>query len=499
MSFNEVTHLRKEGKLKDALEMAKQDLENDQDNEWPKRAIVWVYYAYLKKAQEKNDIKEIVRQIENIKSLNLPDTEKMVFDSVAWSVGKYLFANREVTEPNLVGLFELIKDFSFSKPKDSYSFLLKAFHKHAQNWGLFIEFTEWWGLDNFSPKDYEPFITENGNNVPALVERVYISISKKLLIPPINIDLIYRFIPRIEKLSHEHRNMQYPPYYYAKLLLALGDKEHFMQAFLPFARKKKNDFWVWDLMSEIFEKESQEYFSCLCKSLSCGAPGKFTINVKEKLAVILEMQGRYAEAKREFSDILEARISKGWPLKDKHYNWQQLSWWNNTEPVKSNFSLYNSNKQIAENLLFANVPETLIVVDSVNKEKTIFSFIASKEVSGFTHYAKLKIKPRPGDIYAVRFKDSGKENKSNFYQIFTIVKTDKKPDEEILKIVNGEITIHQGNSFGFVEYIYVPAYVINREQLKSGDKISVMAILSYNRKKKDWGWKTIKLNFLKEQ
>jgi len=141
----------------------------------------------------------------------------------------------------------------------------------------------------------------------------------------------------------------------------------------------------------------------------------------------------------------------------------------------------------------------LIVVDSVNKEKTVFSFIASKEISGFVHYGRIKVKPRPGNIYAVRFKELGKENKSNFYQILSITETDKKPDKTIFKIVDGEIIIRPGNSFGFVNNIFVPAYIINREQLKSGDKISVMAILSYNRKKKDWGWKVVKKNNLQKE
>jgi len=493
MSFKEVTNLRKEGKLEEALVMAEQDFRNDPNGEWPKRAIALVYYSYLKKTQEKNDLKEMITNVEKITNLNLPDNEKLIFDNIAWSLGKYLYANKTVSEDNLNRLFELIKDFPFTKPKNSYSFLLKAYSKHSQNWSRFVEFTRWWGMDNFLHEDYEPFITEGGRKVTALVESIYISISKKLLILPLNIDLIKRFIPRIAKVSAEYKNMQYPPYYYAKLQLAIGDIEGFIKAFLPFARKKRNDFWVWNLLSEIYSKDSEEYFSCLCKSLSCRAPAKFTINVKEKLARVFETNEQYPQAKTEYVEIIDAITAEGWNLKDKHKNWQLKSWWNDTKPPHNNYKIYNANIDIAEKLLFADKPETLIAIDIVNKEKTVFSFIASKELEGFIHYGKLKLNPNPGDIYAVRFKEQPKDNKSTFRQVYSIHKTEKTPSDEIFKTVEGKITIKPGNSFGFINNIFVSGNLIKNNKLKDGQLISIVALLSFNKKKKSWGWKGVRV------
>jgi len=250
---------------------------------------------------------------------------------------------------------------------------------------------------------------------------------------------------------------------------------------------------VWDLMSEVFEKDRPEYFACLCKSLSCGAPAKFTINVKEKLAGVFEKRGMFAEAKREYTDILEARRAEGWKMADKHDNWQKLSWWGKTKVTVSNFDIYNRNKDAAEKLLYADKPETLIVVDTVNTEKTVFSFVASKQLHGFIHYGRLNITPASGDILAVRFMEQDKENKSNFFRVHTIHKTGKTPPETILRTVTGSLNIRQGNSFGFIDNVYVPANVIKDHNLHDGETVNIITILSYNRKKKEWGWKAVKL------
>jgi tetratricopeptide (TPR) repeat protein len=493
MSSKEVTELRKAGKLEEAREMVEKDLISSPDDIWVKRAASWVYYAFAKQALEQKNLTKLLNHIENIKKLQLPETDKMVFDSIAWTIGKYLFANENTTPETLDRFFELIKELHFSKPKDSYTFLLKAFNKFASKWDKFTEFVDWWGLDNFMPQDYQIFTTDDGKKLPATVESIYISISKKLLAAPRDREAIKRFIPRIAKVSHEHKHMQYPPYYYAKLLLALGDKEHFMEAFMPFARKKRNDFWVWDLLSEVYDKDSPEHFACLCKSLSCGAPAKFTINVKEKLAALFEKKGMFAEAKREYSDILEAREAAGWRIFDKHENWKKLPWWNKTKAAKDNFGIYNSNKGTAENLLYADKPETLIVVDTVNREKTVLSFVTEKRQHGFIHYGRLGITPEPGVIYAVRFMEQNKENKSNFFRVYSIREPLAEPPKELRNTVKGTLTIRPGNSFGFVNDVYVPANLIKTNSLKAGTEIETVTILSYNRNKKNWGRKAVKV------
>jgi len=492
MSFNEVKTLRNEGNLEDALKLALEDLKSNPNDIWNKRSIAWVYYSILKKAQSNNDRNEFLQQLKNIKELELPETEKMVFDSCAWSIGKFLFANKEIDSVFLDTVFNSIKEFHFSKPSDSYSYLLKSFKKHSENWMSFIDFTKWWDLNYFQQKDFENFVLENGKSIPSLAEGVYISIAKQLLASK-NVESIKEFIPTIAYVSEKYTTMQYPPYYYAKLLIATGDKQHFMKAFLPFAKKKSRDFWVWNLISENFDKGSEEYFSCLCKAATCGAPDKFTGEVREKLADVFISQQKFAEAKHELSRIIESRKSEGWSIGNKHIQWQNYSWWNETVATKNNFNIYNNNIHIAESLLFADIPEEIIVVERVNKEKSVINFVVSKQKYGFFSFSKFKITPKVGEIYAVRF-DERKDKTSNFYRIKSIAPTTKKVNTDIYKKISGVLRINEGNSFGFVNNIFVSPSIIAKYKLNNDSQISVTALQIYNSKRKAWGWNVIEIN-----
>ncbi len=493
MSFKEVTQLRKSGQLEKALEMAEADLRTDPDNDWAKRAVVWVYYEYLKKAQAGNRRREYQDFLEKIVSLDLPPGETYVFDSVAWSVGKFLFHYPSVDTQLLNELFETIRELPFSKPGDAYSFLLKAFKKHSSEWNRFPEFMEWWGYDNFSAKDYENFITDEGRKLPSLVESVIIGIARTLLKTPVDKGHIKAFLPEIARVSEQYTNMQYPPYYYAKMLIELGDRERFMDAFLPFARKKQREFWVWNLMSENFDADSDEYFSCLCKSASCDAPEKFIGEVREKLAVYFLKKKMYPEAKFEMQRIIEIRKQEGWPLQNKHRIWQSYTWWETTRAVHDNRNVYQKNAQLAESLLYANIPEEIIMVTRVNKEKKVLSFIASKERYGHFSYRKAGIDPGTGETYAVRFNETN-SLEFKFYKPLSVIKTTREPGKDIVKSITGKIEIRPGNSFGFLNNVFVPQEVINRYKLKNADEVKkAVAVLSYNKKHRKWGWIMIKI------
>jgi len=491
MSFQEVKKLRQEGKLNEALTIATNDFDSDKENIWNKRSLGWVYYAKLKQAEESNNLKEFLVQLKNINQLELPKEEAMIFNSCAWQIGKILFNNQELNPDYITNIFESIKQFEFTKPDDAYSFLLKGFKKHAHYWREFISFTEWWGMNNFQEEDYTNFVTDKGRSLPSLVESVYIAIAKYLLEIK-DLEKIKTFIPLISKISDAYENMQYPPFYYAKLLLAIGDKEHFFDAFLPFAKKKQSSFWVWSLMSEVFDKNSEEYFSCLCRAASCNAPDKFTGDVREKLGNYFLSKNMFPEAKYEYLKLIESRNKEGWPLKDKHLSWQLFSWWNSTEATRSNKSIYEKNNAIAESLLFSNIPQELIIVERVNKEKSIINFIATKIKYGFTSYKNFKINPQVGDTFAVRFVE--KKNKNpNFYKCYTLVKSDQKPPVEIYKEITGTLKIINGNTFGFINNIYIPPQIIRKYDLKNNAKLNAIALQSYNTKKEKWDWRVIKI------
>jgi tetratricopeptide (TPR) repeat protein len=342
MSSKEITELRKKGNLEEALKMASEMLESTPDDIWVKRAAAWVYYEYLKKYSQPNTFDKFIEFLDSLKKLYLPEDEKMVFDNSAWQIGSLVYALQKednVAYNKLNRIFESIKEFHFTKPSESYSFLYKAFHKGYQKWSQYETFAEWWGFENFTSEDY--LKTEyNDRKIMALAEQAYIAYSKKLLegepidgivqvgVPmPINKEKVNSFLPKLDKVIEDHPDYQYPPYFKAKLLLSLGTDENVLDAFLPFAKQKRNDFWVWELMAEIFSEDKDTQFACYCKALSLNTPEDFLVKLRQTFAGMLIERGLYNEATTEIEQIISTREKHDWKLPYEISQWTESDWY----------------------------------------------------------------------------------------------------------------------------------------------------------------------------
>src|SRR5690554_6103065 len=183
MPAKEIKELRQAGKLEEALTMAQGELDANPENIWGKRNISWVYYEYLKKYAREVNFEGFIENLRKIKDLKLPENEVMIFDTSAFQIGSILFKIQK-SEPidysKINQIFDVIKEFHFTKPSESYSFLINAFQKAYYNWPRFIEFADWWGLQNFTEVDYIPEQYKN-REMPTLVDKVYSAYCKKLI------------------------------------------------------------------------------------------------------------------------------------------------------------------------------------------------------------------------------------------------------------------------------------------------------------------------------
>jgi len=505
MSFKEATELRKLGNLEEALKMANQDLEKESENIWNKRSIAWVYHDYLRDFATKENFEKFMVYLIKLKALDLPADEKMVFDSCAYQIGKLIFsfANDEHIDYSKVNsLFENIKTFHFTKPSESYSFLYKAFHKCYKNWTNYPQFADWWGFDNFSSQDYlsEEF---KGKKIMPVVEQAYIAYSKKLIEgehakigtialaqKTINAGKIKEFLPKLDIIIETHPEYQYPPYFKAKLLLALGNEKEVLTNFIPFAKKKRNDFWVWELLADTFQPEDEKKIACLCKALSLKTPNEFLINTRQKLTEILIKHNKFQEAKTEIVKILLTRNENNWKIPKQISEWARQEWFKNNASLKDNSSFYKQYLKSAEEILFADIPEEVVVVEFINENKSIINFVKDKSKHGFFSYSGMIEKPKIGDLINVRFSGEGQDG---FYKVLSIKKSSSDSVCNSIKLFQGKLKMREPASFGFVEDIFVEPSLIVKHELNKNDMIKGKAILSFNKKKNEWGWKAIEI------
>lgn len=505
MSFKEVKELRKLGKLEEAINLAKQDLEKEPSDIWNKLSFAWVYYDYLKRYSSVENFERFIEYLEKLKSLELPVEKKMIFDSCIYQVGKLVFALSRVKKIEFLKintLYEKIKFFNLTKPSEAYSFLYKAFHKVYKRWPNYLEFADWWDFNNFRSQDYLPE-TFNDKRIMSIVEQAYIAYSKKLLEgeqiiidecylreKKINKNKIKAFLPKLELLIESHPEYQYPPYFKAKLLLALGDEKNVLAAFIPFAKKKKNNFWVWELMADTFTHDDEKKLSCLSKALSLKTQEDFLVNTRKKLADLLIAQNKYQEAKTEIEKIISARGKNNWSIPKQVIDWTKQSWYNKTKSNSNNTLLYKQHLKIAEEILFQDIPEEIVVVEFINKNKSIINFVKDKSKHGFFNYSGLIENPKIGDILSIRF---NKESKDSRYKVLSIKKKLDETKCAAIKEFHGEIKIKESANFGFVENVFITPKLIDEMKIAHNQEIIGKAILSFNKKKEEWGWKAISI------
>ena len=64
---------------------------------------------------------------------------------------------------------------------------------------------------------------------------------------------------------------------------------------------------------------------------------------------------------------------------------------------------------------------------------------------------------------------------------------------DAMKDFEGTIKVISPQNFGFIEDIFVEPKIIEESKLTDGQQVKGRAILSFNKKKNEWGWKAIEI------
>lgn len=498
MPAKEIKELRKSGKLEEALALAKTELAAEPENIWTKRNISWVFWEYMKQNNTGEQYDIFTSWLDEIKKLELPPEEIMLYEQICFPLGSLIFnlAKSNETDIRIQSLFEAIKDIPFPKPTSGASFLFKAFHKGFKNAPHYLMLADWWNFENFMPEDFEKDLLPNGTNVMSIAEQAYINYAKHLL-PKYDHDLgitfnkekAEAFLPKLTILEETHPKFQYPAYYHAKLLLALGDNENVLETILHFAKRKKNHFWVWQLLAEIFSNDADTVFACYCRALSCNSPEEMLVRLRQKMAALLIEKNLYNEAKTEIDLSVKAREAHSFPIPNAINSWKNSDWYKKAEGKKTNADFYKQFIPKAEAILFSDVPEELVFVEFVNSDRQLLNFLTKEFKTGFFKYDRFINDVAIGDVLKVRFQGGFNEGINN---VQTVIKTDDDNfKKQFVKEVSGTIRILEGRTFGFVDDVYVHEKIISKLNIKDGSELSGKAFKSFNKQANEWGWKYI--------
>ena len=497
MPAKEIKELRQAGKLEEAYAMAKAELEADLSNIWGKRNLSWVLYAQLDELASNLDA--FIEKINEVKELDLPASEEMFFENISIVISK---AARVIThEANLDinkihRLFDSIKELSLKRNSKWFSVLFNAMHKGMKESNRYIEFADWWDFKNFRPEDFQKEKMPNGKEVMAIAEQAFIAYAKHLLPKQtqhgeiiFNKDKAEGFLPVLSQIVEDYPQFQYPAYFNAKLLYALGNKDNMLESLLPFAKKKRNDFWVWEMLAEAFSSDPEKLFACYCKALSCKSPDEMLVSLRQKMARILITRKLFNEARTEIDLLVHARTEHSFKIPAEVTNWQAMDWYKTAVQSKSNFGLYKAYIPIAEALLFSDIPEESVIVEFVNTDKKILNFIASETKFGFFKYDRFFSDVKIGETLKVRFQGG---SNGGMHQLYIAIKfNDEAFKKQFMKESTGVVRIPAGKHFGFIDDVFIHPCLVTKYKLTDGLPFTGKAIKSYNQDKNQWGWKLL--------
>lgn len=500
MNYSEIMSLRKEGNILMAYENAQELLAKFPDDMWAKRAMVWCVYDLVKENASFENREAFMEKMQEMYDLTVGTDESMVVNNTAWCILRLLkdckrhdFVQAEYFDT----LFRSVREMPWGKGTKEYSILMKAFLEIRNEWFGFASFCEWWGLDNFMPEDYEKEVY-NGRSTMALAERVYVAYSKSLLAQSeqeINChESMEVMVDCLSRAIESHPEYQYPLYYKAKLLMALGNNERAVECLKPFVMKKQNDFWVWQLLGEAASEDSTR-FSCYCKALLCNAPEEMIVALRFTMAKEMENRGLYNLAKAEVLRVMETYRNNQWRSKAEIDSKSQESWWTTAIPATNRElrDFYNENKEEAEQYLFADMPDVAIMVTYVNEERGIAHAVTADKKDCFFRYSRLRMfrrnAPRKYSVYVLRVEEIEEGRPLN---VLAIKNDDGTYKERFVRSFEGSLVRREGQDFGFVNHeIYIPRNLIGTRS--NGDHVRGEAIEVLNRRRNTWGWQAISI------
>jgi len=499
MANNRIKELRIAGRLDEALELAQSEFNASPDNIWAKRNLGWVFYSYVCTSETISQWEVFISNIHAIKNLELPRGEEMLFDSLAWKIGKMIYALNRETEVNLEFVHDLMNcvfSFSFTKPSEAYSFLLKAFHKALKNSDQHNTFIDWWDLKNLRDEDFINDLLPDGREMISTAEMVYSTYAKNLLPKKkysgeIQFDKAkaLAFLPVLKSVDDGNPGFKYISYYRAKLLLVLGEKEETLSAFLPFARRKSKDFWIWELLGEVEKEDTDKMLACFCKGLNCPSPKEMLTNLRMKLCRILITKELYNEARTEIEEIVRVRTLNGYAVPSQVINWQQLNWYKGATRLISNYHYYKKHFKLAEDTLYGDIVEQKVIVESLNLGKKILNYFTADKTVGFFKYGDYIRNVNPGDVLSVRFRPKEEDRLQQVYTVWISQDIDFK--NKYSKVVEGKVRIPEGKTFGFLDDIFISPKIVAQKNLKDGMLITGHAVKMYDTKKEKWVWKLV--------
>jgi len=414
-------------------------------------------------------------------------------ESVLWSICRFLLRHKPDTLP-LGPLAEIVVMAAPFVPLEAClvrSVWWRALLRHNAT-GI-----DWLGLFNqhgwdggFRPEDEEAESYGDGKTARPLVEGLIQAVAKQLQEQVVLTDqLANSWLDRINALVARHADWDFLPYYQAKLLLRLDRHSDAMQAFLPFARLKKHDFWVWGMLADLVS--SEQVGLCYARALTLGTPDTFLVKIRQRAAAWLITQDRWADARAEIDRLVETRQATGWPIPAEVQQWMNNTRYTQAETQPAT-QWYTNLLTGAQDLLWQDAPETVALVTGVDATGRYVKVAIDAHTTGSFPLSKFGLQVVVGDYIALRYTQQERDGRLKL-RVQTAVWTETPPTYLQPRTLRGALRLVAGKRMGFVSDVYVPADLLSSTTIAGDTLVTAEAVASWDSVKKQIGWRAFRI------
>lgn len=462
----EITALRKEGKLEEAYTKGYELLGSNPKDKYLCSAIGWVLYEKIKK---------IVTDAKKSQSINeeLPnDLRKILLE----------YAKLEVARPDLL-----------------FSLLLSQVLQFPSELKFLPKFMMWAGVSSFRVEDFQ---TQTGNDdkvFESLVEKVARTAGKTsrdlTLQDYSNFREVQDFAITLIDFALEKAKVQkseWLHYHKALLLHHLGRSENSQKLLTSFVQQKRSDYWTWHALAKVVEASDAKLALALCAKacLTCRDEN-FGVNVFEDLSRLAHQQNEIQIAKWSAKQAFDIRNRNGWRVPQSLRNLLDSGWYVHDEAIPDAKEILFRLAIDAETIIWSQCPKYdanyLDIFLTQNGARMVKFALKSngeaQEIASPERGMLNNLTLTFGDPVIVTVDESGDRP-----TVVAVKKREFGQRFDIMPCRSGQFKLKPAG-FGFVDNVYVPHELAS--QLKDNQIVNLITAKRFDKKKNKWSLNAI--------
>ncbi|MEN9269855.1 MAG: hypothetical protein Q6L49_03750 [Thermostichales cyanobacterium HHBFW_bins_127] len=283
-------------------------------------------------------------------------------NALAWAIVRQLNHLLKQDNPPIQEIDKLVHRYAqcqgVERPSLIHSQMLGVVARaaRAEVFPRFCAFFHWWRPEaNIRSEDQIGQRNNQQHEFPSIVEQVIFAIGKTIEYEEKEdhlrtaLHFLNQYVPR-------YPDQEWFPYFLALALHKVGQPDEALKYLVPFARRKSKDFWVWQKLALCFPPDDPKHLACLCRSVLCSTQRpEFLLTVRQQLAVALHVAGYDHEARYEIETVVRVRQQHGWRIPESIQSLQGEVWYKEAVAQK-NIELFRTLALQADEILLDDIP-----------------------------------------------------------------------------------------------------------------------------------------------